>query len=106
MTDMETVCISPIEKARNAEGRVLQAFSCIGKATAIAASLGWSDTKVSRVENEHIPEALRVLYALGFKIVSSDKVCVSADELRMLRKSYARAVQIESIAEQLFNDDE
>lgn len=37
---------------------------------------------------------------------SSDKVCVHADELKVSRSTYARAVQNESLAAQLFGDDE
>jgi len=69
---------------------------------ALAATLGVSESTVSRMKTEQLENLLAFLYALGFKVVPQGKVCVDADELRMLRQTYARAVQCEQVAAQLF----
>lgn len=68
--------------------------------------MGISETTVSRIKNERLGECMAFLYACGFKVVSADRICVSADELRMLRAFYARAVNQEELAARLFGDDE
>jgi hypothetical protein len=73
---------------------------------ATAASMGVSESTISRIKSDKVEDALALLYACGFKLVSSEKVCVDSDELRMLRQSYARAVQNEAISRQLFCSDE
>ena len=103
---MTEPCLSPAERARNAVSRVLQRLAPAGSQVAIAASLGWSESTVSRIKNERLPECLAFLYAAGWKVVSADKVCVNAEELRMLRQFYARAVQQQDTAARLFEDDE
>lgn len=103
---MTELCLSPAERARNALARILQVLAPAGSQVAIAASMGASESTVSRIKNERLPECLAFLYACGFKVVSADKVCVAADELQMLRQFYARAVTTEHIASQLFDDDE
>lgn len=103
---MTELCLSPAERARNAVSRVLQTLAPAGSQVAIAAVMGASESTVSRIKNERLPECMAFLYAAGWKVVSADKVCVNADELRMLRQFYARAVQQQDTAARLFEDDE
>jgi len=73
---------------------------------AISAALGVSESTVSRIKTEHVEHVLSFLYALGFKLVSQDKVCSDLNEIQMLRQTYARAVRDEYVAARLFGGDE
>lgn len=103
---MSEVSISPIERSRNAYSRFLQRMQVSGMGVAAAATLGISESTISRIKGEKVEDALALLYACGFKVVTSEKICVDRDELRMLRQSYVRVVQNESIANQLFGGEE
>jgi hypothetical protein len=103
---MSELLITPLERSRKAHSRFLQRMQEPGRGVALAASMGVSESTISRIKSDKVEDALALLYTCGFKLVSSDKVCVDVDELRMLRQSYARAVQNESIAAQLFGGDE
>jgi hypothetical protein len=103
---MAEVSISPAERSRNAYTRFLQRMQGAGVGVATAATLGTSESTVSRIKTEKVEDALALLYAVGFKLVSNDRVCVDRDELRMLRQSYVRMVQNEQISSQFFGDDE
>lgn len=103
---MTELSVHPLERARKALARVFQQMQTPGKGGALAAMLGTSDSSISRIKNEHMESVLCVLYSLGFKLVSEDKICVSKDELHMLRQTYARAVQNEQAAAHLFGGDE
>ena len=86
--------------------RVLTALQKPGTQVAIAAVLGASEPTISRIKNERLEESIAFLYALGFKLVPQGKVCVDASEIQMLRRAYARVVQNEAVAAQLFGDDD
>jgi hypothetical protein len=73
---------------------------------ALAATLGVSESTVSRIKTEQLENALRLVTALGFRLVDDDKVCVDALELQMLRQFYARAVLNEQVAARLFGSDD
>lgn len=85
---------------------VLQRLQEPGMGVALAATLGVSESTVSRMKTDHLEGVLAFLYAAGFKLVAQGKVCVDAAELNMLRKAYVRAVQNEQLAAQLFGGDE
>ncbi len=85
-----------IVKARKAYARVLRAFAETGKATAIAAHMGVSDSTISRIKNEKLEDAIVVLYLAGFKIVESEVVTVCARELQGLQHSAMRLLAYES----------
>jgi len=99
-------CLFPAEKARAAHSRVLQRLGMPGTATALAVALGTSDSTISQLKNERLEDVMGMLYALGYKVVSADRVCVQRDELQMLRTFYARAVTSEELSARLFEDDE
>jgi len=103
---MSELSLSPAERARKAHSKVLQRLQEPAIGVALAASLGVSESTVSRIKNERLEECLAFLYAAGFKVVAQGKVCVDSDELRMLRQTYARAVQNEQVAALMFGGDE
>lgn len=73
---------------------------------AIAAAIGASEATVSRIKNERLEECLALLYAAGFKVVSQEKVCVSAEALQFMRQVTARVLADEKRASELFLEDE
>lgn len=81
---------------------VLQRLQEPEMGVALAASLGVSESTVSRLKTDQLENVLALLYALGFKLVQQGQVCVDAGEIHMLRQAYARAVQNEQVAAQLF----
>lgn len=103
---MASLTVGPLERARDAHARVLTALQKPGTQAALAAVLGASEPTISRIKNERLEESIAFLYALGFKLVPQGKVCVDASEIQMLRRAYARVVQNEAVAAQLFGDDE
>lgn len=96
MTGMSELDAPGIEKARKAYARVLHAFAENGKATAIAAHMGVSDSTISRIKNEKLEDAITVLYLAGFKIVESHSVTICSDELRGLQREAMRLLAYES----------
>jgi hypothetical protein len=103
---MSQLCLSPLERSRNAHGRVLQAMQATGTGVALSIAMGKSEATISRIKNDQLEDVLALLYHLDFKIVTGSKVCVDVGELNMLRQTYSRAVQNEKLAAQLFGGDE
>jgi hypothetical protein len=103
---MSELCISPVERSRNAFTRVLQAVQAPGTQVAIAASLGASESTVSRIKTEKLQDALAFLYCAGFKVVTQGKVCVDGDALNFMRSITARVLSNEEQAASLFHGDE
>jgi hypothetical protein len=75
--------------------------------SAIAETLHCDESAACRVRaNERAVTLngwLALMELLGYKLVSRDKQCVSADELRMLRRTYA---QVHSLNDGLWSDPE
>lgn len=75
--------------------------------SAIAETLNCDETAACRVRaNERAVTLngwLALMELLGYKLVSRDKQCVPADELRMLRRTYA---QVHSLSDLQWDDPE
>lgn len=74
------------------QGNILQALSLPGSQVAIAATLGASQSTISRIKNERLEEVLCFLYAAGFKVVDQEKVCVDQDAYKFMKKVTAMAL--------------
>lgn len=103
---MGELSASGIEKARKAYARVLQAFADTGRATAIAAQLGVSDSTVSRYKNDKLEDAITLIYLAGFKIVDSHAVTVDVDELKGFRMQSMRLMAYENRHGQIEGEEE
>lgn len=103
---MSELCISPLERSRKAFTRILQALQAPGTQVAIAASLGASESTVSRIKSDKLQESLAFLYAAGFKVVSQEKVCIDGEALKFMRGVTANVLANEQQAQQLFHGDE
>lgn len=100
------VCLTATEKARKAHGAVLQVLQNAGKQGAIAAAMGSSDSTVSRIKNEHLENAITVLYCAGFKVVESAMRCYPAQDVEAWYAAYRREMLRSETAAQLFQDME
>ncbi|MDR0478314.1 MAG: hypothetical protein LBH31_00620 [Burkholderiaceae bacterium] len=78
---------------------ILQRLQETGMGVALAASLGVSESTISRIKNDQLANVLALVYAAGFKVVPQCQECADADEIQMLRRFYAHAV-LEKMAEQ------
>lgn len=85
---------TPVEKARNAHSRVLQAMQNPGTGSALAVSMGVSDSTVSRLKTEHLEQVLVLLYQLGFKIVPGDHKCIDAATYEFLTNKHAHVMRV------------
>lgn len=90
---MTEVSLSHAERSRKAYSKVLQRMQEPGMGVALAASLGVSESTVSRIKSEKLEDALNFVYALGYKVVDQAMTCVPQAELDMLQGFYARAHQ-------------
>ena len=95
---------TPQERSRKAFARVLQVMGEPGRQVALAATLGTSESTISRLKTERLEDVLTVLYALGFKVVGSEKVCIDAQALEFMRATTARALN--GGCANLWEDDE
>lgn len=81
---MLPVSITPAERARKAYCMVLQRLQVNGKQAAVAASMGVSDTLISRFKNEQLETLCNVLCHLGLKIVPAEMTCFPPDKVQAL----------------------
>ncbi len=103
---MTLLSATPIERARKAHGRILQSLQEPGSQVALAKTLGVSESKVSRLKNESLEDALALIYLCGFKIVDEDAVTIRPEALQFMRQSLARVLADDAMAKTLFEGDE
>lgn len=103
---MSTLSITPQERARKAFSRLLQVLGEPGRQVALAASLGTSESTISRLKTEKTEDVLALIYACGFKLVSQDKVCVDGSALEFMRATTARVLANEERARELWETGE
>lgn len=76
----------------------------------IARAIGSDATTASRVASDQRGATLSQWIALielaGLKLVSADKLCVARSEFEFMRRTTARAIANETIAQTLFEDPE
>lgn len=89
---MSQLSETPQERARKAFARVLQVMGEPGRQIALAATLGTSESTISRLKTERLEDCLALLYALGFKIVDANKICVTPGALDFMRQITSRAL--------------
>lgn len=103
---MSELSRTPAERARNAYSIFLNAMKPAGTAQKIAELMGTSETTISNIKNQKVEEALVLLYQLGFKVVSGDRVCVNRDVYAAMSTIARRAMSNEETANNLIWDEE
>lgn len=73
--------------------RVLQRMNDAATGVQLAVSTGFSETKVSRIKNDQLEDAVLLLAHLGFKVVASDQKCVHPAAYEFLVESHRRVVE-------------
>lgn len=81
---------------------LLQRLAPVGTQASLAVAMGVSEATISR-NKEHIEPLALMLAHLGLKVVPAEKVCVSADELKFLRNTYA---VVQAHAPHLLSEDD
>lgn len=86
-TNMAEVSQDPLAKARKSQSTILQRLAQQGMGSRIAAALQVDESTVSRWKGD-VERTAQILSLLGLKTVDESKVCLSPDEIRMLRRAY------------------
>lgn len=89
---MPKVSTVPAERARKGVQLALQALQEPGKAGAVAASMGVSDSTVSRIKTERLEEVVLFLSHLGLKVVPAEFKCVDPSAYEFLVRSHTRVM--------------
>lgn len=84
---------TPAETARKGVHLVLQQLQEKGKAGAVAAAMGVSESTVSRLKNEHLGETFLMLAHLGLKVVPTSFKCVSPEVYAFLTITHERVMR-------------
>lgn len=90
---MATASATPAETARKAVQLALHALQVPGKAGAVAAAMGVSDSTVSRIKTERLEEVVTFLAHLGIKCVPSDFRCVNHAAYEFLTRTHQRVME-------------
>lgn len=104
--DMPASSVTPAERSRKMVSFVLQALQEPGRQVAIAASMGVSESTVSRMKNEQLENMTLLLAHAGLKIVPADYVCVDRMTYESVAHLATRAMSRPEIAKQLIWEDE
>ncbi|MFM8899177.1 MAG: hypothetical protein ACKOF9_04405 [Burkholderiales bacterium] len=90
---MSPVFTTPTEIARKGVQLALQRLQEPGKAGAVAAAMGTSDSTVSRIKTERMEECIQFLAHLGIKCVPVEFKCVAPDAYAFLTATHQRIMQ-------------
>jgi hypothetical protein len=91
---MAEASLTPPERACKAMQLVLQRLQEPGSAVSVAAAMGVSESTVSRLKNEHMEGALRLLAHLGLKVVPAEFKCVSPDAYAFLTATHEKIMRV------------
>lgn len=72
------------ENARKSLSLILQALQDGRTQTAVAASLGWDDAKISRIKADRLEDLCELLSALNLRIVPDAAKTINEDKLKAL----------------------
>lgn len=86
--DSSSASSDPAERARKSASILLQRLAPVGTQTAIAAAMGVSDSKISRLKEEIAP-LMEIAARCGLKLVDAEKICLKESEVKFLRETYA-----------------
>lgn len=89
---MPTLSRTPAETARNGARLALQRLQEPGRAVAVAAAMGISESTVSRLKNERMEEVVLMLAHLGLKLVPSEFRCVDPAAYTFLTNTTQRVM--------------
>src|SRR5450830_1662965 len=86
---VETVSAGAVEntrkRAEKLQAEILQRISKVSQ-TVVAKRLGVSDSTVCRMKDAALPDISQLLAALNLKVVASDAVVMTQEEMRVLKR--------------------
>lgn len=81
---MDVVSNTPVERARKAYSMILLRLQPAGTQIALAASMGVSETTISRFKTEHLETLCSLLAHLGLKVVPVEMQCFPQERVQAL----------------------
>ena len=90
---MPTLSRTPAETARKGVQLAFQVLQEPGRAVAAAATMGVSESTISRIKNERMEEVVLFLAALGLKVVPVEFKCVDPTAYAFLTSTHQRVMQ-------------
>lgn len=91
---MPTLCTPPSERSRKTSATILQAVQRDATQAAIAASMGCSESTISRLLSEHLDKFAGVLAHAGLKVVPVEHRCVSPETYAFLTATHERVMRV------------
>lgn len=103
---MTPICREPSERARKIASVILQRLAG-GAQSAIAASVGVSESTVSRFKSEHLDTFAAILAHAGLKVVPVESVCVDPKRVEAMGELLNAALRkAPNPASLLWDDDD
>lgn len=93
---MEKLSNKTDERSRKIERIILQRLADKTQ-TAVAVELGLSESKISRIKNDDLPEIANLLRCLGLKVVPDDSLEVSQAELKSIKTLAKKYLEIDEM---------
>lgn len=103
---MTALSSTPSERSRKAHSDVLRALQPSGTQATVALALGVSESTISRTKTEKLEDSIALMYQLGFKVVSGDRVCVDRDKYEAMCTIARAAMSCPVTANRLIWDGE
>lgn len=91
---MQPVSVPPGERARKTVQLVLQRMQEPATGIAVAASMGVSESTVSRIKTERLEEVALFLAVLGLKVVPAEFKCVNPDAYAFLTATHEKVMRL------------
>lgn len=90
---MAPVSSNPGETARKGVSLAMQRLQEAGRAGAVAAAMGTSESTISRIKTERLEEVVTFLAHLGVKCVPVDFKCVNPEAYAFLTRTHERVMR-------------
>ena len=83
---MTTVCKDSVARARKIESTILQRLASDASGAALAIVTGISESKISRLKTDHLPDVAAILAHLGLKVVPVEMECYKPEYIKLIHE--------------------
>lgn len=83
---MSVVSDDPRARSRKIESTILQRLASDASGAALATAMGCSESKISRLKTDHLPELALLLSHLGLKVVPVEMQCYKPEYVRLIHE--------------------
>ena len=101
---MSAVSPTPAETARKGSVLAARALAEPGRAAAVAAVMGLSESTISRIKNERLDEVLLFLAHLGLKATPTSYRCIDERTFEAYQVLWEKAMSMTTPAKLIFED--